>query len=240
MSKQDLNPCPFCGAQPVFPEVKDVFGTCYEAGCEDCQIATMSMQIIDSFDHEQSPTRAEVHESWCEESIQYGAAFIAIVRQEAITEWNDRHLSQPVRDRGWNDAIRAALAVLDSNPDESLTGQSLFRAVAQHEAIYNLIDQQPKPKHPTNWDDTAKALVRAASVDQPTEPDWRDMESAPRDGTRVRLRYTAAEIDKAVWDEDFKTNGRWYEDGDDESQLTEVPQSFGTALGWMPLPGDPK
>lgn len=69
-------------------------------------------------------------------------------------------LSQPLPAHGWNDAIKAALAVLDSNPDESLTGQSLFRAVAQHEAIYNLIDQQP--------------------------PAWRDMESAPRDTTDAR------------------------------------------------------
>lgn len=86
----DIKCCPFCGSQPVFPEVKDVYGTCYEAGCEDCGIATMSIQIIDCFDYEDSPTRAEAHASYCEKTIQYGFPYIGIARDMAINNWNKR------------------------------------------------------------------------------------------------------------------------------------------------------
>ena len=83
-------PCPFCGAEPVFPEAKDVRGTCYDAGCEDCAIATISIQIIDCFDYGESPNREDVNNSWDDENIKYGDKFIAAARNEAIERWNTR------------------------------------------------------------------------------------------------------------------------------------------------------
>lgn len=91
MSDIKLKPCPFCGSKPIFPEVKDAYGTWYEAGCEECGIATMSIQIIDYFDYEESPTRAEAHASYCEKEMQYGFHYIGIARDAAIAEWNKRH-----------------------------------------------------------------------------------------------------------------------------------------------------
>jgi len=81
-----LKPCPFCGAAPVFPDAKDVYGTCYDAGCEECGIATISLQIIDCFDH----PRSHVHDSWDKDKIQYGLEYIEVARQEAIEAWNKR------------------------------------------------------------------------------------------------------------------------------------------------------
>jgi len=78
--------CPFCGSAPVFPESKDVYGTCYDAGCDECGIATISIQIIDCFDH----PRGHVHNSWDEKEIQYGIEYIEVVRTEAINRWNRR------------------------------------------------------------------------------------------------------------------------------------------------------
>ena len=89
IEKQD--PCPFCGAAPIFPEVKDVYGTCYEGGCEECGIATISIQIIDCFDYTQSPTRAEVSYSWDQKNVKYGDEFIQFARKEALRQWNTRH-----------------------------------------------------------------------------------------------------------------------------------------------------
>lgn len=86
----DIKNCPFCGSKPSFPEVKDVYGTCYEAGCEDCGIATISIQIIDCFDYGNSPNRKEAHESYDEKEMQYGFNFIGIVRDSAINDWNRR------------------------------------------------------------------------------------------------------------------------------------------------------
>jgi len=79
-------PCPFCGTSPVFPDAKDVYGTCYDAGCEECGIATISLQIIDCFDH----PRSHVHDSWNKDTFQYGLEYIEVARQEAISMWNTR------------------------------------------------------------------------------------------------------------------------------------------------------
>ena len=104
MSDIKLKPCPFCGSKPIFPEVKDAYGTWYEAGCEECGIATMSIQIIDCFDYEESPTRAEAHASYCEKEMQYGFHYIGIARDAAIAEWNKRH----------DDTLTAKVAHLES------------------------------------------------------------------------------------------------------------------------------
>lgn len=86
----DIKCCPFCGSKPVFPEVKDVYGTCYEAGCDDCGIASISIQIIDCFDYDGTPSRSEAHASYDENEMQYGFNFIAMVRESAINDWNKR------------------------------------------------------------------------------------------------------------------------------------------------------
>jgi len=82
----EIKDCPFCGSKPVFPESKEVFGTCYEPGCEDCGIATISIQIIDCFEY----PRDHVHESWDNEKIQYGIEYIEVARKLAIEDWNKR------------------------------------------------------------------------------------------------------------------------------------------------------
>lgn len=92
-SESDFNVllcCPFCGSAPVFPEIKDVYGTCYDAGCEDCGVATISIQIIDCFDYGKSPNREDAHNSWDEVNIKYGDSFIEVARNEAIAMWNKR------------------------------------------------------------------------------------------------------------------------------------------------------
>lgn len=82
--------CPFCGSEPDFPLVDDVYGTCYDAGCNDCGIATISIQIIDCFDYGESPNREDVHNSWDDENVKYGDKFIEVARDEAIERWNTR------------------------------------------------------------------------------------------------------------------------------------------------------
>ncbi len=78
--------CPFCGSRPVFPEAKYVFGTFYEGGCEDCGIPTISIQIIDCFDY----PRDKIHDSWNEETFQYGVEYIEVARMRALAAWNNR------------------------------------------------------------------------------------------------------------------------------------------------------
>jgi hypothetical protein len=94
MSESTLNDllcCPFCGTKPEFPEVKDALGTYYDAGCNDCGVATISIQIIDCFGYGvESPNRNDAHDSWDEENIKYGDDFIAVARNEAISMWNAR------------------------------------------------------------------------------------------------------------------------------------------------------
>ena len=85
-----IKDCPFCGSKPVFPDVKDVYGTCYEAGCEECGFAVISIQIIDCFDYVESPTREQAHASYDEKEMQYGHNYIGIVRDSAIMMWNGR------------------------------------------------------------------------------------------------------------------------------------------------------
>lgn len=87
---EELKDCPFCGSEPVFPEAKDVFGTFYDAGCENCGIPTMSLQIIDFFDR----PRNQIHDSWNYETNQYGVEYIEVVRKIAINDWNTRHIPE--------------------------------------------------------------------------------------------------------------------------------------------------
>lgn len=83
---EQLKPCPFCGTAPVFPDAKDTYGTCYEAGCEDCGIPQIAIQIIDCFDH----PRDHVHDSYDESKHQYAVEYIEVARQQAINDWNTR------------------------------------------------------------------------------------------------------------------------------------------------------
>ena len=85
MSEKILN-CPFCGETPVFPDSIDVIGTCYDCGCENCGIATISLQIIDCFNY----PRDHVHESWDDVKMQYAPCYIDIARNEAINLLNSR------------------------------------------------------------------------------------------------------------------------------------------------------
>lgn len=82
----ELKPCPFCGTKPMFPMSEDVYGTCYDAGCDVCGIPYISMQIIDCFPH----PRGHVHDSWDNEKLQYGKEYIEVARKEAINLWNKR------------------------------------------------------------------------------------------------------------------------------------------------------
>jgi len=86
MSDVMIRHCPFCGAAPVFPDSVDVRGTFYECGCDVCCIPTISIQIIDCFEH----PRCHVHESWSDERVQYDPKYIEVARQEAICRWNKR------------------------------------------------------------------------------------------------------------------------------------------------------
>ena len=91
--KPDLNAllcCPFCGSEPEFPDVEEVYGTCYDAGCNDCGVATISIQIIDCFDCGESPNREDAYNSWDEDRIKYGDSFIRVAIGEAIKRWNTR------------------------------------------------------------------------------------------------------------------------------------------------------
>ncbi len=86
----ELPTCPFCGSKPVFPEAKEVYGTCYDAGCEECGIATISLQIIDCFDWESKPSREDAHNSWDSDNAQYGIEIIEVARNQAIEMWSNR------------------------------------------------------------------------------------------------------------------------------------------------------
>ena len=85
--------CPFCNMPPDFPEAKDTFGTFYEAGCVECGLATISIQIIDCFER----PRDKVHESWNEETLQYGIEYIEVARKTAIDLWESRPLEEQAK-----------------------------------------------------------------------------------------------------------------------------------------------
>ena len=82
--------CPFCGSKPEFPDAKDVYGTCYDAGCTECGIATISIQIIDCFDFDSSPSREDAHNSWDNVNMRYSIEFIEVARNQAIQMWGTR------------------------------------------------------------------------------------------------------------------------------------------------------
>ena len=86
----ELLTCPFCGSKPVFPEAKDVYGTCYDAGCEGCGIATISLQIIDCFDCESKPNIEDARNSWDSVNAQYGVEIRETARNQAIEMWSNR------------------------------------------------------------------------------------------------------------------------------------------------------
>lgn len=88
MKDVELKLCPFCGSEPVFPLASNTYGTCYDAGCEDCGLPNISIQIIDCFDY----PRDHVHDSWSEDRVQYGVEYIEVARNEAIKDWNKRAL----------------------------------------------------------------------------------------------------------------------------------------------------
>ena len=121
-------------------------------------------------------------------------------------------ISQPIPQQGWNDAIRAAVNVLDR-----LKGGGLYLYESPADAIA-----------------VTTAKMEALLDQQPAA--WRDMESAPKDGTRVRLNFENVELKTAVWADFSHTKGRWCEYT--AFILREIPTSFGTPTGWMPLPGD--
>lgn len=82
----ELIPCPFCGSTPIFPDPTEVFGTCYDAGCEECGIASVSLQITDYFDYPKN----DVYNSWDKKSLQYGIKYIEKVKNIAVNMWNKR------------------------------------------------------------------------------------------------------------------------------------------------------
>ena len=84
--ERPVMPCPFCGNTPIFPDAKDVFGTCYEAGCEECGMPSFTIQIIVCFDY----PRDHVHDSWDNETMQYGLEYSEVARREALDRWNTR------------------------------------------------------------------------------------------------------------------------------------------------------
>lgn len=97
-TESELLICPFCGSAPVFPDAKDVLGTCYEAGCEDCGMARADLQIIDCFDY---PERSPVNESWDNNPPRYGLEYVEIARQEAINRWNERQPAASAEPHGF-------------------------------------------------------------------------------------------------------------------------------------------
>lgn len=79
--------CPFCGSKPEFPDADGVLGTLYEAGCNNCCIANISIQIIDCFEgHE----RKSAQISWDNSSMRYGKRYIESAKSAAIEMWNKR------------------------------------------------------------------------------------------------------------------------------------------------------
>lgn len=78
--------CPFCGSVPNFPEVGEVYGTFYDAGCEDCGVANISLQISDCFER----PRDNVYAAWDENEMKYSDDIIKVARDTAIEMWNTR------------------------------------------------------------------------------------------------------------------------------------------------------
>ena len=83
----DIKTCPFCGSIPNFPLANSVRGTTYDAGCEECGIAAISIQIIDCVDYSQ---RHDVDISWDNASMKYADKYYEIARNYAIERWNTR------------------------------------------------------------------------------------------------------------------------------------------------------
>jgi uncharacterized phage protein (TIGR01671 family) len=84
----DILSCPFCNSMPDFPDAKDVYGTCYDAGCVMCGIATLSIQIIDMFETQEQRNLA--HNLFDNDTHQYHVDHIEVARKYAMKEWNKR------------------------------------------------------------------------------------------------------------------------------------------------------
>jgi endogenous inhibitor of DNA gyrase (YacG/DUF329 family) len=84
--KEDPLPCPFCGHEVEFPESSQFHGTWYETQCDNCGLASVSLQICDFFPDQ----RDELHASWSDDNCSYGIEFTDKVRAEAIAMWNKR------------------------------------------------------------------------------------------------------------------------------------------------------
>ena len=120
-------------------------------------------------------------------------------------EWNTRPL-----EKDWNDAIRASLTAItdhfNSSTPEDFNTNSWTRI---YRRLSDLLDQQP--------------------------PVWRDMESAPKDGRVVMIKYFTSTEVIARWSLSFSLDGGWVQlDASDNKPM----QILGTPTGWMPLPGN--
>lgn len=140
IKSEELKPCPFCGSEPSFPAT--VFGTYYEAGCSECGVASISLQIVDCFEHRGSPNRDDLHNSWDADELKYGDEFIAVARNEAITRWNtraipDTHQIMPVRLT--DKMIEAALPELMREDDEDK-----YRALGQLICVWDALVEAAK------------------------------------------------------------------------------------------------
>lgn len=79
-----LKPCPFCGGDAVFPDTSEIYGAWLDdAGCINCGIATISIQICDYLTIEERDT-------WNNVKCRYGINALEKVRQIAIDMWNTR------------------------------------------------------------------------------------------------------------------------------------------------------
>lgn len=77
---RELEPCPFCGSTPEFPEG---IGTQYEIECNDCCQSIVGIQICDLMTLEERSTETF-------ENYRYSPQYVERAKQEAIKRWNTR------------------------------------------------------------------------------------------------------------------------------------------------------